>query len=151
VRPSDPKDDELRTFDAPEQAPLAEKTELRPTVMKRVIERDLLTNETLYTIFNDSSDVESQPSARFEAIDLDLDHTIFQRYRIIEDNPLSAAAEVVQKTLFRRRAWRVHIETRTRLTAAEDHFLLWAEVKAYENEEAFFARTWERRVKRDLL
>jgi putative CocE/NonD family hydrolase len=151
VRPPDPKDDELRTFDAPEQAPLAEQTELRPTALKRVVERDLLTNETVYTIFNDSSDVESQPSARFEAIDLDLDHTISQRYRISEDDPLSAAAEVVQKTLFRRGAWMTRVETRTCLTASEDHFLLWAEVKAYEDEEAFFARSWERRVKRDLL
>ena len=151
VRPPDPKDDELRTFDAPEQAPLAEQTELRPTAFKRVVERDLLTNETIYTIFNDSSDIESQPSARFEAIDLDFDHTISQRYRIGEDDPLSATAEVVQKTLFRRGAWMTRVETRTRLTATEDHFLLWAEVKAYEDEESFFARTWERRVKRDLL
>jgi uncharacterized protein len=151
LRTPDPKDDELQPFEAPEQAPLAEQTELRSVALRRVIERDLVTNETVYTIFSDSSEVDSQPSARFEAIDLDLDHTIFQRFTIGEDDPLSAAAEVVQKALFRRGAWKTRVETRTRLTSTENHFLLQAEVKAYENEEEFFARTWERRVKRDLL
>jgi hypothetical protein len=33
------------------------------------------------------------------------------------------------------------VETRTCLTATEDHFLLWAGVKAYEDEEVFFAHT----------
>jgi hypothetical protein len=85
VGPPDPKDDALRSFDVPEQAP----------------ERGLLTNETVYTTLKDCSDVKSQPSARFEAIDLDLDHMISPRYRISEDDPRLAAAELVQKTLFR--------------------------------------------------
>jgi hypothetical protein len=151
VRPPDPKDDELQPFAAPEQAPLAEQTELRSAALKRVIERNLITNETIYTIFNDSSAVDGEPSARFEAIDLDLDHTISQRFRIGEDNPLSAEAEVVQKTLFRRGTWKTRVETRTRMTSTEDQFLLQAEIKAYEGEQEFFARRWERRVKRDLL
>src|ERR1043166_5920268 len=151
VRPPDPKDHGLQPFAAPEQAPLAEQTELRSAALKRVIERDLVTNETIYTIFNDSSAVDGEPSARFDAIDLDLDHTISQRFRIGEDNPLSAEAEVVQKTLFRRGTWRTRVETRTRLTSTEDQFLLQAEIKAHEGEQEFFARRWERRVKRDLL
>ena len=151
VRPPDPIDDELQPFAAPEQAPLAEQTELRSAALKRTVERDLVTNQTIYTIFNDSSEVESEPSARFDAIDLDLDHTISRRFRIGEDDPLSAEAEVVQKTLFRRGTWKARVETRTRMTSTEVHFLLQAELKAYHAGEEFFARTWERRVRRDLL
>ena len=110
-----------------------------------------ITNEIIYTIFNDSSAVENDPSARFDAIELELDHTISRRFRIGEDDPLSAAAEVAQKTLFRRCAWNSRVEMRTRMTSTEDHFLLEAELKAYDNEEEFFARNWQRRVKRDLL
>jgi len=151
VRPPDPKDDELRPFGAPEQAPMAAQSELRPAVVRRRIEKDLVTNETVYTVLNDSSDDESQPSVRFEDIDLDLDHTILQCFRIADDNPLSASAEVVQKILLRRGAWKARVETRTRMTATENDFLLQAEVLAYADKEEFFARTWERRIKRDLL
>jgi len=151
VRPPDPRDAELRPFEPPEHAPPAEPTELRPALLERAIERDLATNEAIYTIFSDGGDLDSSAPARVEAIDLDVGHTILKRFRIGEEDPLSAQAEVVQKTRFRRGAWKTRVETRTRFSSTADHFLLQAELTAYEDEKQIYARTWERRVRRDLL
>jgi len=151
VRPENPRDADLRPFEAPEHAPPAEQTELRPAPLKRIVERDLAANETVCTIFNDSGNADGELLARVEAIDLDLRHATEKRFRMGEEDPLSAEAEVVQKTLFRRGSWKSRVETRTRFTSTRDHFVLQAEIKAYEDEKEFFARSWERRVKRDLL
>ena len=62
-----------------------------------------------------------------------------------------AQAEVIQKTRFRRGAWKTRVETRTRFSSSPDDFVLEAELNAYEDDELFFTRTWTRRIKRDLL
>jgi hypothetical protein len=88
---------------------------------------------------------------RIKAIGLEVGHTMLKRFRIAEEDPNMAQAEVIQKTQFRRAAWKTRVETRTRVSSNPDDFLLEAEVKAYEDEEVFFTRTWRRRIKRDLL
>ena len=149
VRPPDGKDANLNPFEPPERA-AAQAIELRPAPLKRIIERDLAANETTYTIAS-GGDLDGGVVARVEAIDLEVGHTVLKRFRIGEDDPLSAQAEVVQRTFFRRGAWKVRVETRTRFSSNRDYFLLHAELKACEGEEEIFARAWERRVKRDLL
>jgi hypothetical protein len=150
VRPSDPKDAERKPFAPPEQA-RAQQTELRSAPLRRIVKRDRASNETIYTISSGRGDFDGGALARVEAIDLDVGHTILKRFRIGENDPLTAQAEVVQKTLFRRDAWKTQVETYTRFSSTRDYFLLQAELKAYAGEEQVFARTWERRVKRDLL
>ena len=49
VRSSDAGDLPLRPFEPPERA-AAETTELRPAPLKRIVERDRTTNETIYTV-----------------------------------------------------------------------------------------------------
>jgi putative CocE/NonD family hydrolase len=150
VRPADPRDVELRPFEPPEHAP-SEQIELWPAPLKRIIERDLATNETIYTISSDGGDFDGGGLAHIKAINLDVGHTILKRFRIGQEDPLSAQAEVAEKTLFRRGAWKTRVETCTRFSSTRDHFLLQAALTAYEDERQIYARTWERRVKRDLL
>jgi hypothetical protein len=151
VRPSEPKDAELKPFEPPECAP-SQAIQLRPAPLKRIIERDIASDETIYTISSESGDEHDEAAAvRLDAIDLDVNHSSVKRFRVAEDDPLSAQAEVVHKTLFHRGAWNVRVETRAKLSSTRDHFLLQAEVKAYEGEEQVFARNWDQRVKRDLV
>jgi hypothetical protein len=88
---------------------------------------------------------------RIEAIDLEVEHRTFKRFRIGEEDPGSAKAEVIQKTCFRRGSWNIRVETRISFSSSPDDFMLEAELTAYEGDEQFFSRTWERRVKRELL
>jgi putative CocE/NonD family hydrolase len=149
VRPPDPADSELRPFEPPERA-AAETTELRPAALKRAIERDRSTGETVYTISSES-DLESPKLVRIKAIELEIGHTMLKRFRIGDTDPDDAEAEVIQKTWFRRSGWRTRVETRTRLTSNPENFLLEAELAAYEDDEIFFSRVWSSRVKRNLL
>lgn len=150
VRPSDPRDAAIRPF-APPECAAAETTELRPAALKRIVERDRATNETLYTISSDGGDSDSAKPVHIKAIDLEIGHTMLKRFRIGEADPGRAQAEVIAKTRFRRGAWNTRIETRTRFSSSPEDFVLEAELAAYEGDEPFFTRVWTQRVKRNLL
>jgi putative CocE/NonD family hydrolase len=150
VRPPDPSDADLRPLESPECA-AAETGELRPAPLKRVIEQDRTTNETIYTIASGRGDLDGVKLTRIKAIGLEVGHTMFKRFRIGEEDPNLAQAEVIQRTQFRRGRWKARIETRTRISSSPDDFLLEAELKTYEGDQPFWSRTWTRRRKRDLL
>lgn len=150
VRPPDPRDATLRPFESPECA-AAETTELRPAPLKRIIERDRTTNQTLYTASSGRGDLDSTKLTRIKAIDLEVGHTMLKHFRIGEEDPETAQAEIIQKTWFRRGAWKPRIETHTRFSSGPEDFLLEAELTAYEDDKLFFTRTWLRRIKRELL
>jgi hypothetical protein len=150
VRPPDPGDSALRLFEPPERA-AAETTELRPAPLKRIVERDRTTNETIYTVSSGRGDLDGAKLTRIKAIALEVGHTMLKHFRIGEEDPEMARAEVIQKTWFRRGAWKTRVETRTRFSSNSDDFVLEAELTAYQDDELFFTRTWTRRIKRDLI
>jgi uncharacterized protein len=150
VRPPDPRDSALRPFEPAERA-AAETTEFRPAALKRIVERDRATNETVYTISSVRGDLDSAKLVHIKAIDLEVGQTMLKRFRIGEEDPEMAQAEVIHKTWFRRPSWEIHVETRTRFSSTADDFVLEADLTAFENEGEFFTRSWSRRVKRDLL
>ena len=149
VRPPDPGDSDLRGFPEPQQAPVMERTALRPGRFKRTVERDLKSNETIYTIFSEEADFEGAALARLDDIDLDLASSILRRYRITERDPLSARAQVEQTTRFRRGPWSVTVRTSTDQTATKDHFRIRARLSAYEGENLVYSRQWDEQVRRD--
>ena len=150
VRAPDPSDAVLRAFEPPERA-AAELTEGRPPAVKRILERDRTTNETVYTVSSGAGSIESPKLTHIKAIDLEMGQTMLKRFRIDEEDPATARAEINLKTWFCRSAWNTRVETHTRLASTPDDFILQAEITAYENDEQFFRREWVCRVKRDLL
>ena len=150
VRPPDPKDNALRSFESPEHAG-AETTELRPAALKRIVERDRTTNETIYTVSSGRGDLDSAKLTRIKAIGLEVGHTMLKRFRIGEEDPGMAQAEIIQKTWFRRADWKTRVETRTRFFSSPEEFQLEAELTTYEDNDLFFTRTWTRHIKRNLL
>jgi hypothetical protein len=117
VRPPDPRDAALRRFESPERAPTPA-TELRPAALKRIVERDRATNETVYTVSSGPSDLDEANLAHITAINLEVGHTMLKRFRIGEDDPATARAKVIHKTLFRRGAWKTRVETHTRFSSS---------------------------------
>ncbi len=151
VRPPSNADRELRRFERPEGASSGEQKKLRRLPLRRTIEVDLATNETVHTLYGDGGELGGASLARIEAIDLDLGYTFLRRYRIIETDPLSAQTEIVQRTSFKRADWQVRIECRTRLTATIDGFQFSADLDAFEGEELFAHRDWQITLPRDLV
>lgn len=150
VRPPDPSDVALRPFAAPERAP-TQATELRPAALKRIVARDRATNETVYTVSSGPANLDGANLTRIKAVDLEVGYSTVKHFRIGEEDPGTAQAEVIQKTWFRRGGWKIRIETRTSFSSNPDDFVLEAELTAYEDDQQCFTRTWARRLKRDLL
>ena len=150
VRPPDAGDSALRPYELPERA-VAETNEIRPAPLHRICERDRTTNEVIYTVSTGRDNSSGTKLTRIKTINLEVGHTALKRFRIGEDDPEMAQAEVNQETIFRRGPWTTRIETRTRISSTVEDFLLEAELTAYEGDELFFSRVWSRRVKRDLI
>jgi len=151
VRPPRAEDEELREFDPPERGPTSEVRRLRAAPFRRTIERDLAANETLHTLVSDAADLNGAALARVEAINLDVGHTIARRYAIGENDPLSARAEIDQRTDLRRGDWIVRVETRTRLDATATHFHFEAELEAFEGDQRIFHKHWDEWIPRELI
>ena len=148
VRPPAPDDERLRPFEPPVAAAGLRRKTLRELPLKRTIEIDLATNETVYTF---QSGEFGAALARIEAIGMDLGSTFLKRHRISEYDPLSAQTEIVQRTTMRRRDWSVRIESRVRLSATRDAFQFSAELEAFEDDQPFAQRTWQLAISRQLV
>jgi len=151
VRPPDPADTRLRPFAVPEHGPPLEHTLLHPERMQRTIERDLRTDETIYTVLSRGGEFEGASIARIDAIDLEVGTSTFRRYRIDDRDPLSARAEVALHTLLRRRGWSVRVEVDMRMAASAQEFHVDGELRAFAGSESVHRRLFRERIPRDLV
>jgi hypothetical protein len=72
-------------------------------------------------------------------------------FHVEEDDPLSAVAELSRTETISRGAWRVGIETLTRLSCTKDAFLLQATLRAREGQNEVCHREWDRSIPRDFM
>jgi uncharacterized protein len=148
VRPPAPDDEQLRPFEPPSAAPTTRHKTLRELPLRRTVEIDLATHETVYTF---QSGEFGAALARIEAIEMDLGYTFLKRHRISEYDPLSAQTEIVQRMTMRRKDWSVRIESRARLGATRDAFQFSAELEAFEDDEPFGQRSWQLAISRQMV
>ena len=119
--------------------------------MRRTVEIDLSSNETLYTLRSDGGEFDGAVLARLDDIDLDIGYYLMKRYRMIEDDPLSASTELFQRTVLRRDDWSVRLVCRTRLTATEKHFQFSCDLETFEGDRPFLERSWALSIPRQLV
>ena len=70
-------------------------------------------------------------------------------YSIEPNDPLSANVAVSWRKEYAREGFNVRILAETRMTAAEDHFLLTATLDTYEDDVRAFSKEWTCRIPRD--
>ncbi|MCB1743155.1 MAG: CocE/NonD family hydrolase [Gammaproteobacteria bacterium] len=151
VRPACAADDRLEAFEAPVSAPGSTHKTLRHLQTSRTIEIDLVSNEMTYTLSGDGGEFGGAALARLEEIDLDIGYTQLKRYRIREDDPLSAQTELVQSARLQREGWSIRVECRTRLSATAEVFQFTGDVEAFESELPFRQRRFVVSIPRKLL
>ncbi len=151
LRPPRPEDQTLRPFEAPEAAPGITHKKLRQLPIRRRLETDMTTNEVVYTLYSDAGEFGGASLARLEEIDLDLGYTQLKRYRIIENDPLSAQTDFDQTALLRRGDWSVRIECRTRLAATAEVFQFTGDLVVYEGDNTVARRDWTIAIPRALV
>ena len=151
VRPPREEDDMLRPFHPPEAAPGTTHKKLRQLPMRRTIEIDLTTNEMVYTLRSDGGEFDGASHARIEEIDLNMGYTLLKRYRILENDPLSAQTELAQTAHLKRQDWSIWLECRTRLTATIETFQFSGELEASEGDRLVKRHDWTVAIPRLLL
>jgi putative CocE/NonD family hydrolase len=143
VRPRSRKDDTPPKFKAPESAPAFTRTALTPGSRNRTIHTDLSKGETVVQITDTSG------RNRYDDIDLIAEARSTERYSVIEDDPLSATAEVTWTWEFERGDWKIRTESRTHVTCTRREFVIRARLEAYEGDRRVFERDFEERVARN--
>jgi uncharacterized protein len=145
VRPPRREDGELEEFPPAQGAiPLAQ-TVLRQGGTRRIVERNLATDESIFTRHEDTG------TYRIDAIDLTVDQIKTGTYRIKSDNPLSADITIRWTQKLGRGDWQVRTETETRFRATKEEFLIDATLDAFEGDKRVYTHNWDRRIKRDLV
>jgi hypothetical protein len=142
VRPPRREDRTPPRFKQAEAAPGFTKTALEPGGRNRVIRSDLGKRETVVEVTDFSG------RNRYDDIDLIAEARSTERYRIVEDEPLSCTAEVTWTWGFERGDWRIRTESRTHVSCTKKDFVIRARLEAYEGEARVFERDFEEKVPR---
>ncbi len=140
----------LRPLPPPETAGGPAVTDLDPETSHRSVRRDGHGGLVHRVVTGADRAGDGVAMSRLDGHGLEVGHGVWETYRIRDDDPLSADAEVVQRTVLRRRGWEVRTETRSRLTADAASFRLRSELRAEEAGGEVVERRWESRVPRDL-
>lgn len=151
IRPPRADDGALHIFSGPEGAPPPAVVELEAGGVTRRVERDLGTGGLLYEVTQGLGGPEGVARERFEAIDLTVGSSIIERYRLNEDDPLSATARIDQRYVAARGDHRVRVDTRVEMSADAERFRLEAEVRAHRGDELHWTRSWDVSVPRKLV
>ena len=142
-RPALDGDDRGVEFGPNDMAPMAATRTIEPARSARTIERDLKTGRWVQRLVEDGG------RYHIDAIDLDVADGMTCAYAINEDDPLSAEAEWCWHAERKREGWDIKIESRTRLRATADEWLIDTDIDAREDGMSVFSRSWRERIPRD--
>lgn len=149
----------LRTADAtaPEPRPLREppatampkpSARLREGSMSRTHIRDLATGVLSERVFIDGGVFGPVGRMRLDT-GTELGDVSERVYAIHPDDPLSARATMEQDSLLERGDWKVHIKTRSEMTATRTDFILDARVECWDGEVLFHEVDWHHVIPRN--
>ena len=72
-------------------------------------------------------------------------------YRVEENDPISAVAELSHTQTLSRNEWQIRVETQMRLASTGNAFLLQGSLRAFEGANEVCRRDWDRSIPRDFL
>jgi putative CocE/NonD family hydrolase len=147
-RPRRDESDAAITFAEPEGAPATPTRRVEAGQHKWRVLRDLETDESTLEVINDDGTIYLEP------IDLEMQRKALEWYSYRGYDYQSPRGETCWERSYRRDGWAVRTVTRTVLTANSTHFLLHAELDAYEGEgegeKRVFSENWDYEIPRDL-
>ena len=144
VRPRDPADARLPSLGKPAHAAPLEVTVFSPYHREQSNTTDRVTGELVVRTVKDRGHY------RIERTGTEVRSRNEEIYRIAEDRPLSARAEIVCRNAMKRGTdWDVAIDTRFVMTATATDFLLTAEAEALSGGVRVWARTWRETIPRN--
>ncbi|HZO23009.1 MAG TPA: CocE/NonD family hydrolase [Steroidobacteraceae bacterium] len=137
-------------FPPPVHGPHSPVKVLVPSVVRRFSTQDHVTGETTY-VTEGIGGVFGEGILRFEAVDVELAHSLKRELTIRDADPLSARYVLTQSYEMGREGWRTRIETRAQMHSDRTHFFLRGHLSALLNGEVVAERDWDLTIARDYL
>jgi uncharacterized protein len=117
---------------------------LRQGSVKRTLARDVETGKALITVTRDDG------LSEIEAIGTITGLTKTLRYWIDPDDPASARATSEHEFVNQRADWNTQVKTSTTVSCDSESFYVEADLEAFEEGKRVFARSWNRKLPRQL-
>ncbi|GFZ85062.1 CocE/NonD family hydrolase [Nesterenkonia alkaliphila] len=151
VRQPRAEDEGLRPLGPPEATPEEEITTLSPGTQSWQVTRDLATDVSTLEIINDQGSFRIEDTGTV----IHRDTREWYSFRWNDVNSVRGETRTVRR-LERGDDWRVEVVTRTVLTSTREHFLINAQLDAYELDEQqgsprVYSQNRERSIPRDLV
>jgi len=145
VRPPREADKDLRDLGQPEAAAPSPRTLLQPPRQEWLITHDLARDRSeLKVVFDEGT-------RHIHDIDLSIHTKVEERYSYEDDAYDSVRGETHWEQSFARGSWRVMTIARTVMTSDATHFIVRADLDAYEGDVRIYTRSWDRRIPRHLV
>jgi hypothetical protein len=144
VRPPRPDDDELAPFGEPEGSPPLAIERLADGYASRTVERDLASGASVLTYAYGNGRV-VLPNG------IELAERYREDFAIAAGDPLSAEVRTAHSIELGRGAWRTRVEAESSMSSDRETFTLVNRLEAHEGVRRVFARTWTKRIPRDLV
>ena len=129
------------TLHLPQRAPNAADAQLSP-----FLEPETAPPEKPTIIRRDGVRIE-----RIDRIGLELGTQDKTAYRVEDNDPLSAVAELSHSQTLSRNEWQIRVETQMRLSSTANAFVLQGSLRAFEGDKEVCRRDWDRAIPRDFL
>ncbi len=144
-RPPRDEDAKVPDFQPVEGAPLLPAGTLRPATVVRTLKHDVGSGKIEYRIDRDDGRLLLEHSGTaIETIKANI-------YRVRDDDPLAAESTVTVSYKMERPEWIIEIRTAVTLTGDATHFRLVTDFDAFEAGKRVHSRSWDNRIKRDLV
>jgi putative CocE/NonD family hydrolase len=144
VRAPRDEDNMLPAFEKAEGGPPLAVTYLRSATGSRRMERNLDDGTVSYYVEEDMGQV------IFDDSNLNVDWITKENYQINEQDPLSATLYIHTTISLSRDDWQTRTEIQSRMQANKTHYLISANLYAYEGDSLIFSREWQESIPRDV-
>jgi hypothetical protein len=144
-RPKRPEDASVPGFQEPEGCEQLPARTLREAKITRTFQRDIGTGVAEYAIRRDDGRIRLEHSKTHVET---LKSSIF---RVRDDDPLSAESIVTVTFKLDRPDWDTEVRSGVTLTGDATHFRLVTDIDVFDQGARIYSKTWDHRIKRDLV
>ncbi|MCF8330920.1 MAG: CocE/NonD family hydrolase [Bacteroidales bacterium] len=145
VRKPKKSDKELRQLNGHHPESPLKSTLLIPAKRDWEVIHNMATNEVSLNVVNNDT------KYKLDDIDWTVQKKVKERYSYLNNNYDTVRGEVVSERTFERKDWSATTITRTVLTSTKTHFIIRATLDAYHGDTRVFSKSWDEKIKRDLL
>ena len=138
-------DNPLQIPEPESPSPLPEYNYLLEADHRRVVERDIQNNMTHYRVHDDTGEIEVPGHG------MRTRHTHDECWSISPDDPLTSTASSTYTCSMYRSDWHIRTVSESSLHCDAENFYLMASVTAWEGDQVFNQRSWEKVIKRECM